>query len=62
MCSPPCNECLQRWSREYGLKDLVALGGFENVRRDYDFHGYKLELDETKYEWGTLYEIEIETV
>lgn len=44
------------------MKDLVALGGFENVRRDYDFHGYKLELDETKYEWGTLYEIEIETV
>lgn len=44
------------------MKDLVSLGGFENLRRDYDFQGYKLELDETKYEWGTVYEIEIETV
>jgi CYTH domain len=49
-------------SRDYGLKDLVSLGGFENFRREYDFQGFKLELDETKYAWGTVHEIEIETV
>jgi hypothetical protein len=38
------------------------MGGFKNVRMDFDFMGFKLELDETQYEWGTLYEIEIETV
>ena len=29
---------------------------------DYNYEGLKMELDETSYEWGTCYEIEIETV
>eukprot|EP00884_Botryococcus_braunii_P016348 jgi/Botrbrau1/3397/Bobra.0337s0036.3 len=55
------NPLIARLTEEYGVKDLVSLGGFENLRREFDFQGFKLELDETKYEWGTVYEIEIET-
>jgi len=40
----------------------VCLGGFRNVRSDFDWEGFKLELDETRFEWGTVYEIEVETV
>ena len=40
----------------------MCLGGFRNVRGDYDYEGLKLELDETIYEWGTCFEIEVETV
>ena len=43
-------------------KHLVCLGGFKNLRQDYNYEGLKMELDETTYEWGTCYEIEIETV
>lgn len=32
------------------------------MRQDYNYEGLKMELDETSYEWGTCYEIEIETV
>lgn len=32
------------------------------MRQDYNYEGLKMELDETTYEWGTCYEIEIETV
>ena len=44
------------------MSELVALGGFRNVRQDFDWEGAKLELDETQFEWGTVYEIEVETV
>ncbi len=44
------------------MSELVSLGGFKNVRSDFDFEGFKLELDETQFEWGTVYEIEVETV
>ena len=40
----------------------MCLGGFKNIRQDYKYEGLKMELDETSYEWGTCYEIEIETV
>ena len=40
----------------------MCLGGFRNLRRDYSWEGFKLELDETQFEWGTVYEIEVETV
>ena len=43
-------------------KHLICLGGFKNLRQDYKYEGLKMELDETSYEWGTCYEIEIETV
>ena len=40
----------------------MCLGGFKNLRQDYNYEGLKMELDETSYEWGMCYEIEIETV
>lgn len=56
---------------KYGLTSLVCLGGFENLRREFSWsppaggphHGaeFTLELDETRFEWGTLYELECET-
>ena len=48
--------------RKYNVSHLKSLGGFKNVRSDFDFEGFKLELDETKFDWGTVYEIEVETV
>ncbi len=44
------------------MSHLKSLGGFKNVRSDYDWEGFKLELDETQFDWGTVYEIEVETV
>lgn len=44
------------------MKHLVCLGGFKNQREVFEWEGQTLELDETQYEWGTLYEIECETV
>lgn len=44
-----------------GVQALVCLGGFRNHRTVYDWCGLTLELDETRYEWGTTYEIECET-
>ena len=40
----------------------MCLGGFKNLRRDYSWEGFKLELDETQFDWGTVYEVEVETV
>lgn len=45
-----------------GLKDLVCMGGFRNRRQEYAWEGVVLEVDETYFEHGTLYEIECETV
>jgi hypothetical protein len=38
------------------------MGGFKNQREVFTWEGETLEVDETKYEHGTLYEIECETV
>ncbi|KDD71664.1 hypothetical protein H632_c4600p0, partial [Helicosporidium sp. ATCC 50920] len=43
------------------LQGLVSLGGFCNVRQEFDWEGLRLELDQTQYEWGTLFELECET-
>lgn len=48
--------------RKYSVSHLRSLGGFQNVRSDYDWEGFKLELDETHFDWGTVYEVEVETV
>ncbi|XP_061350822.1 triphosphate tunnel metalloenzyme 3 isoform X4 [Gastrolobium bilobum] len=37
------------------------VGRFENVRSVYEWKGLKLEVDETKFDFGTLYEIECES-
>jgi hypothetical protein len=44
-----------------GLAALVSLGGFRNRRQVFDWEGDTIELDETMYDHGTLYEIECET-
>ncbi|KAH7574350.1 hypothetical protein JRO89_XS03G0285300 [Xanthoceras sorbifolium] len=55
---------VRRVREEFGLENgsaLVCLGGFENVREVYDWRGLKLAVDETKYVFGTSYEVECET-
>ena len=53
---------LGRVKEEFGTeKGLVGLGGFGNLRSVYDWKGLKLEVDETKFDFGTLYEIECES-
>ncbi|KAM1173291.1 hypothetical protein FF1_026028 [Malus domestica] len=52
---------LRRVREEFGVLGFVGLGGFRNVRDVYDWKGLKLEVDETKYDFGTCYEIECES-
>ncbi|KAK4802282.1 hypothetical protein SAY86_000485 [Trapa natans] len=51
----------RRVREEYGVRDLVCLGKFRNVRGVYEWEGLKLEVDETTYDFGTSYEVECET-
>jgi len=44
-----------------GENGFVGLGGFKNVRNVYDWKGLKLEVDETHFDFGTLFEIECES-
>ena len=48
--------------RKLGIQTLVCMGGFKNRRQEIAWEGETLELDETFFEHGTLYEIECETV
>lgn len=52
---------LRRVRDEFGVRDYVGLGGFENIRNVYDWEGLKLEVDETRYSFGVCYEIECES-
>lgn len=55
---------LRRVREEFGVKEesgYVCLGGFKNVRGVYDWNGLKLEVDETLFDFGTLYEVECES-
>lgn len=45
----------------HNITELKCLGGFKNDRTVFAWCGQTIELDETKYEWGTVYEIELET-
>ena len=59
------SEILKRVREEFGVvgeNGLVCLGGFRNVRTVYDWKGLKLELDETKYDFGINYELECESL
>ncbi|XP_076914020.1 triphosphate tunnel metalloenzyme 3-like [Bidens hawaiensis] len=40
---------------------FVGLGGFKNLRHVYEWNGLVIELDETSFEFGTLYEVECES-
>ncbi|XP_021912424.1 triphosphate tunel metalloenzyme 3-like isoform X2 [Carica papaya] len=54
---------LKRVGEEFGVGaevGLACLGGFENLREVYEWNGVKLEVDETRYAFGTCYEIECE--
>lgn len=53
---------LGRVRREFGVEGFVGLGGFRNVRNVFDWKGVKLEVDEVKYEFGDMYEVECESV
>ncbi|TYI24241.1 hypothetical protein ES332_A06G219800v1 [Gossypium tomentosum] len=46
---------------EFGVDELICLGGFKNVRGVYDWKGLKLQIDETVYDFGVCYEIECES-
>ncbi|AES91675.1 putative hydrolase [Medicago truncatula] len=53
-----------RVKEEFGVvgeNGFVGLGGFKNVRNVYDWKGLKLEVDETHFDFGTLFEIECES-
>ncbi|KAF5749584.1 triphosphate tunel metalloenzyme 3 [Tripterygium wilfordii] len=55
---------LRRCKEEFGILEgdgFVGLGGFENLREVFDWKGLKLEVDETKYVFGTCYEVECES-
>lgn len=47
---------------KFDPEELVCLGGFRNVRQEFAWEGHIIELDETQYDWGTVYELECETV
>ena len=59
--APQDNAVLRSLREDYGAEQLVCIGGFRNVRKEFRFEGHTLELDETKFEHGTLYEIEVES-
>lgn len=54
---------LKRVREEFGVKEsgYVCLGGFKNIRGVYEWKGLELEVDETLFDFGTLYEIECES-
>ncbi|GBF92863.1 triphosphate tunel metalloenzyme [Raphidocelis subcapitata] len=57
---------VRQLASQHGLPSLVGLGGFDNLRREFAWsppggRAFTLELDETAYPWGTLYELECET-
>ncbi|XWS16500.1 hypothetical protein CRYUN_Cryun34aG0093700 [Craigia yunnanensis] len=55
------SQIMKRVKVEFGVNELVCLGGFKNVRGVYDWKGLNLELDETIYDFGVSYEIECES-
>eukprot|EP00762_Andalucia_godoyi_P001318 ANDGO_04894.mRNA.1 Triphosphate tunel metalloenzyme 3 len=45
---------------DFGVSSVRPLGGFENLRTKFEWSGLVVEVDETRYSFGTNYEIEIE--
>eukprot|EP00899_Mesostigma_viride_P026403 jgi/Mesvir1/6948/Mv09098-RA.1 len=52
---------LQRVRETYGIRAFKCLGGFRNIRAVHNWEGYVLELDETQFVSGSMYELECET-
>ncbi|KAI5440647.1 hypothetical protein KIW84_010214 [Lathyrus oleraceus] len=56
---------LKRVKKEFGVvveNGFLRLGGFQNMMNVYDWKCLKLEVDEIGFDFGTLYEIECESV
>lgn len=53
---------LRRVKEEFGVNGFVGLGGFRNVRNVYEWSGVTLEVDEVKYDFGDMYEVECESL
>eukprot|EP01025_Chloroclados_australasicus_P019120 TRINITY_DN2029_c0_g1_i1.p1 TRINITY_DN2029_c0_g1~~TRINITY_DN2029_c0_g1_i1.p1 ORF type:complete len:198 (+),score=21.93 TRINITY_DN2029_c0_g1_i1:265-858(+) len=54
-------DLMKDFKRQYAPTGLVSLGGFKNIRHVHHWEGLDLEVDETQYNWGTMYEIECES-
>ncbi|KVI00517.1 triphosphate tunel metalloenzyme 3-like isoform X2 [Cynara cardunculus var. scolymus] len=54
------DEFFQETNDNDGL-GFVGLGGFRNLRNVYEWKGLMIEVDETSFDFGTLYEIECES-
>ncbi|GAQ78699.1 hypothetical protein KFL_000170450 [Klebsormidium nitens] len=52
---------LNQMVSEYKCTGFKCLGGFKNVRHVYHWNDHKIELDETQYDHGTVYELECES-
>lgn len=59
--APQDSDVIKRLREDYDASELVCIGGFKNVRKEFSFEGHTLELDETNFEHGTVYEIEVES-
>ena len=59
--APQDNQVLKSLREDYAATELVCIGGFRNVRKEFSFEGHTLELDETRFEHGTVFEIEVES-
>ncbi|KAL4180113.1 hypothetical protein AMTRI_Chr13g90510 [Amborella trichopoda] len=55
------SQLVQRIVNEFALSDFVYLGGFRNLRAVHEWDGLVLEVDETRFGFGTSYEVECET-
>ena len=56
------SKLMQKLKDEFKFtKGLSYLGSFDNQRHVYDWRDFKLEVDQTTYPWGSMYEIECET-
>lgn len=59
--APQDNQVLKSLRDDYAATELVCIGGFRNVRKEFEFEGHTLELDETRFGHGTVFEIEVES-
>lgn len=56
------SDIVRKVHRDYRCGEVVGLGGFQNVRRVFDWEeGLNLEVDETRFDFGVAFEIECET-
>jgi uncharacterized protein YjbK len=54
-------QLLKNVASKFEASDFVCLGGFRNIRNVYNWEALKIELDETRFDFGTAYEVECES-